>query len=423
MIRRTLILSCLLSGLSLAPAFAEEAIDPETLFETAMQYRKDGQLFKSIEIFETILSKQPGLNRARLELAISYHLTRRFEDAKKELTRVLNDPETPESVKLSITAYLAQLAGDIKIAAQRNTSSFYLSLGGFYDSNINLGPGNEIIEIKDLPPSVAESSGNGGQFMFSWSQRSRASQAMHIGQRIVDFEWLTQATAYSKAHAAGDSDFNLSILTLNTGPALIAEKAWRAAFNFRLDKLYFGNDEYAEYLAINPLFTYSIQPDMEITFENITTARSYDQPQDQGLRGTMTSWIMDFAKFFSAQSIGIQGGIKYHDNGARDGYQHYKGAEIYLGGQIPLWTDARGYLTLSNRDYRYSAPDSNAGFTEKRDETERLAVLGVSHDFRKGSLKSWTLNAQFSYTDNNSNLDEFTYTRSVFELNMRRYFF
>ncbi len=424
MFRSILVSACLFAAPGLQTAYAEEAVDPETLFAEAMKYRDNGELFNAIEIFETILNNQPGLNRARLELAISYHLTRRYEDAKKQLTQVLKDPETPDEVKLTITAYLAQLSGDIKTAAERNKSSFYLSLGAFSDSNINLGPGKD---IRDINPGIADSSlensGNGGQFMFNWSQRSRAAQAMHIGQNIVDFEWLTQATAYSKAYASGDSDFNLSVISLNTGPALIAENNWRAAFNFKLDRLYFGNESYAKYVAINPLYTYSIMPDLEITFENSTTARDYDQPEDQGLRGTMTKWGIDLAKFYSAQSIGIQGGVRYHDNGAKDASQHYTGGEFYLGGQFPAWQNARAFLTISGRDYRYKAADTNAGFNNKRDETEIIAVIGVNHDLRSGPLKSWTVNAQYSYTDNDSNITSFVYDRSVFELNLRRYFF
>jgi tetratricopeptide (TPR) repeat protein len=420
MINKLLTSACLCAGLVTLPAFAEDAVDPETLFNDAMQYRAKGDLFNSIEIFETILSNQPGLNRARLELAISYHLTRRYEDAKEQLTQVLNDPETPDEVKLSITAYLAQLSGDIKTAAQRSTSSMYISAGAFTDSNINLGPGKDVTGVT---PEALENSGSGGQFMFTYSHRSRAAQALHINRSIVDFEWQTQATAYNKTYGSADSDFNLSVLTLNTGPALIAEERWRGAFNFKLDKLFFGNKSYSEYVGVNPLYTYSIMKDLEITFENITQAREYDQPSDQGLTGTLTMWGMDIAKFYADQGIGIQAGFKYHDNGAKAGDLHFTGGEIYLGGQIPVWEDARAYLTVSGRDYRYKAADVANGFNEKRDETELLAVLGVSHDFRNGALKSWTLNAQYTYANNDSNLQEFEYDRNVLEVNMRRYFF
>ena len=420
MFTRTLVSACLSAALLAPIVHAEEAIDPETLFNEAMSYRQDGQLFKSIEIFETILSNQPGLNRARLELAISYHLTRRYEDAKEQLTQVLNDPETPDAVKLTITAYLAQLSGDIKTAAQRSTSSMYISAGVFTDSNINLGPGKDVTGVT---PEALKNSGSGGQFMFSYSHRSRASQAIHIASTIVDFEWLSQASAYNKTYGTDDSEYNLSVLSLSTGPALIAEEKWRAAFNFKLDKIFFGQKSYAEYVGVNPVFTYSIMKDLEITFENTTIAREYNQEQDQGLRGTETMWGMDVAKFYADLSIGIQAGVKYHDNGASAGRLHYTGAEIYLGGQMPAWENAQAYFTLSSRDYQYKAIDTALGFTELRDDNELLAVLGVSHDFRSGALKSWTLNAQYTYTQNSSNFKELEYDRNVLDVNLRRYFF
>ncbi len=411
--------ACLITSLLIQPAFAEDAIDPETLFDEALKYRKDGELFRSIEIFETILSNQPGLNRARLELAVSYHLTRRYEDAKEQLTRVLNDPETPDEVKLSITAYIAQLTGDIKTAAERSTSSIYISAGLFADSNINLGPDKDIGNV----PNTKENSGSGGQFMLTYSHRSRASQATHIGQSIVDFEWHSQATAYSKVNTSGNTDYNLDVLSINTGPALIAEESWRGAFNFKLERVFFGNDSYSTNVGINPLYTYSIMQDLEITFENITLAREYDQIEDKQLTGTLTMWGLDLAQYYSKHAIGIQGGVRYHDNGAEAANLHSTGAEIYFGGQMNAWKDARAYLTISGRDYRYKAADTVNGYTEKRNETEILTVLGVSHDFRGGALKSWTLNAQYTYTNNDSNIEDFSYNRSVIEINMRRYFF
>ncbi len=420
MIRKPLAAACMLACLSLPAAYAADSIDPEALFNEAMQSREDGEVITAIELFETILQHQPDLNRARLELAVSYHMTRRFEDAKEQLTRVLNDPATPENVKLSITAYLAQLSSDVKAAKDRSSSSIYLSAGAFTDSNINLGPDN-IRRFSSIDPSAEKQSGNGTQLMLSYAHRSRSSQPLTIGKSLVDFEWLSQATAYNKAYGSGDSDYNLGVLSFNTGPALLADGHWRAALNFKLEKIFFGNDPYADYLTLNPLITYNISDDMELTLENMTSVREHDQDID--LDGTSKSWNISLSKFYTRQLIGVQAGIKYHDNGADASRLHYTGAEIYLGGQMPAWKDARSYITLSSRDYRYKAPDGVESSTLKRDETELLAILGVSHDFRSGALKSWTLNAQYSYTDNDSNLDSFSYDRDFFELNFRRYFF
>lgn len=420
MTRNPLALACMLACFSLPAANAAENIDPEALFNQAMQSREDGEVLTSIELLEYILQHQPELNRARLELAVSYHMTRRFEDARTQLNTVLQDPATPETVKLTITAYLAQLSSDIKAAANRSTSSIYISAGAFSDSNINLGPDN-IRRFTSLDPSAEKQSSGGAQLMLSYAHRSRASQPLTIAKQLVDFEWLSQLTAYNKAYGSGDSDFNLGVISFNTGPALLSDQNWRAALNIKMDKIFFGNDPYADYLALNPLFTYNLTDDMELTLENTTTVREHDQ--DQGLDGTSRSWNINLARFYTKQLIGVQVGVKFHNNGADDPRLHYSGAEIYLGGQMPAWEDARSYLTLSSRDYRYKAPDGTESSSIKRDETELLAVVGVSHNFRSGALKSWTLNAQYTYTDNDSNLDAFSYDRDFFELNMRRYFF
>ena len=95
---------------------------------------------------------------------------------------------------------------------------------------------------------------------------------------------------------------------------------------------------------------------------------------------------------------------------------------------MPAWQNDRAYLQISSRDYDYNAVDPNVtGATEARDETEQQAIIGISHDFRSGSLKSWTANAQLIHTKNNSNANDstlniFEYDRNVFEINMRRYF-
>jgi tetratricopeptide (TPR) repeat protein len=423
MLKKIIGSACICASLMTQQGFAAETIDPEALFAEAMQYREDGELFRSIEIFETILSNQPDLNRARLELAVSYHLTRRYEQAKEQLTKVLNDPNTPEAVRLSITAYLAQLSGDIKASANRSKSSLYLSAGLFTDSNINLGPDSKTIGGDVLFPLAQVKSSHGAQFLASFSNRSRASKPLEISGNIVDFEWLTQATAYNKSYTAdsSDSDFDLSVLSLSTGPALIRNKSWRTAINFKLEKILFGNDPYAFFLSFNPLFTYSLTPSLEITIENTTTVKEYDDSVlNAALKGTASIWAIDIAQFYSKQNIGLQAGAKYHDNGAETLARHYTGTEVYLGGQMPAWKDARAYLTISGRNYKYQGIDTN--FTEIRDETETRAVLGVNHNFKSGKLKSWTLNAQTSYTDNDSNLDAFKYDRTLFEVNMRRYF-
>jgi hypothetical protein len=407
----------ILTALSIFAAKAEEAVDPQQLFDEAMQMRASGEIFAAIETFELILSKQPGLQRARLELAVAYHQARRFYDAREQLMMVYNDPDTPEAVKLTVTAYLAQLDSDEKSLGKRTSSSVFVSAGVFTDSNANLGP-----TVETVPPDNRETSGSGVAAMASFSHVSRATGPYIINAKPVDFSWHSQATAYSKMYAGEENDFNVQVVGLTTGPEMVSDKDWRAALNIKLEKVYFGGDPYSFNIGLNPLFTL-IYGDTEITFENLTTVREYDV--DTGLNGVAKMYDLGVIRFFNHQSMAVEGGARYHNNGAQTQFLHSDGAEIYLGGQMPVWRDARIYLHVSARDYSYAEadPSNNLHPTTARDETETLTTLGLTHDFRSGVLKSWSLNGQLAYTNNDSNLEEYDYDRNVLEVNLRRYFY
>jgi hypothetical protein len=164
---------------------------------------------------------------------------------------------------------------------------------------------------------------------------------------------------------------------------------------------------------------------VDLSFELLTMVREYSS--ETGLDGTTNMLGVSLAKFYNNLSVGVEAGMRYHSNGAKANYLNAQGAEVYVGGQMPAWKNARVYLQLSTRDYDYRSADPGTG-NPARDETESRAILGVSHDFISGALKSWTLNGQISYTENESNIgiaaydDIFEYDRTVVEINMRSYF-
>ena len=420
MITRMAASALLIAASAFPTVHADNIFDPEQVFAEAMQLKSEGQLLGAIELFETILSKSPDLDRARLELATAYHQARRYEEAKQQLKKVLDNPDTPDNVKLAISAYLAQLSSDEKAAQNRTSSSFYLSAGMFTDSNVNLGPSDEVASFQHLAPGSSETNGSGTLIMGSFSHRSRSSSPLTLFDKLVDMEWYSQASAYSKAYTGDETNYNLFVLGLSTGPALISQGNWRALLNFKMDKIYFGGQAYGFNLSINPMLTLVIDKEMEISFEQATTVKEFSDSDDEGLKGSNTMYGAEVSKFFSNYLVGIQGGLRYHNTGARDADLESSGLELYLGGQMPVMQASRIYCQISSRDYEYDA--ASTGFSVARDETEQQALLGMSHDFRSGSLEAWTLNGQFTYIKNKSNLDAFDYDRNLLEISLRRYF-
>ena len=55
--------------------------DAQDIFDRAMEERDSGKVYNAIEKFEYILGRRPSLNRARLELAVTYHRASQYDEA------------------------------------------------------------------------------------------------------------------------------------------------------------------------------------------------------------------------------------------------------------------------------------------------------------------------------------------------------
>ncbi|MFY9477482.1 MAG: hypothetical protein WAQ08_07440 [Aquabacterium sp.] len=128
------------------PALAQSTSPADEQYRQALYQRETGEPYTAIETLESLLSANPTLNRARMELAVAYYRTLNFARAKAESQRVLDDPQTPENVKLSVLSFLKQLELEEKAAFEKpHKFEPNVALGLLYDSNVNAGPDNALI--------------------------------------------------------------------------------------------------------------------------------------------------------------------------------------------------------------------------------------------------------------------------------------
>ncbi|MDQ1303658.1 MAG: hypothetical protein QG595_1641, partial [Pseudomonadota bacterium] len=109
-------------------------------FDQALQAIDQNQLRTARERLTSLLTTNPSLSRARLELARVYYLSQDYTKAREEAQRVADDPNTPPAVRATVLAFLAQIDADQKrnMARHQWTPSIYAGL--MYDSNVNVGP-------------------------------------------------------------------------------------------------------------------------------------------------------------------------------------------------------------------------------------------------------------------------------------------
>ena len=406
------------------PAFSEEVSElllsddtAQEMFDLAIAERNSGKIYSSIEKFEYILSRRPSLNRARLELAVSYHRASQYDAALKEFQTVLDDPNTPEKVRLAILAYLGQLTSDELKPATEHSFSYYARAGILYNSNINFAPLRGSLDY-DIPDGQDTSSPGLDTFM-SASHRYKDNKPFNTDGAATNFEWQSQLS-WTGNNYTRNNDFSLNILSASTGPAFISTGRWRGAVSLQIDQIFFGSSALGTFVSLNPLVTFDLGNYRGVTIEASYTANDFSRTEDQPRDGSSILAGASYSQLLSGVDNGVEAGFRITDHTADDDQYGFESAEIYLGGFVTYKENSNFYLNLNFEQYDFDAADTVSGTV--RDELESRYTLGYNRDFSAGYLDGWTLNTYFSFTKNNSNVDAFSYERKIIAINLARYF-
>lgn len=401
------------------PAVVDES---EVLFEQGMEALEADRLRSAMKSFQSILSQQPGLHRARLELALAYYRALDYAEARAAAQAVLDDPLTPPEVRVTVLAFLAQVNRDEAAFAVRHEFKPSISLGLMYDSNVNVGPSTDIIE--ELPgatltdPSL-ELSDNAVVMTAGIAHRYQPGKTYPAGEQTAAFLWQSQANLYNRAYSSED-EFDLTVATASTGPAWIVLRHWRTSMMLNVDRIWLGGDELAWFYSLNPAVTWQFN-NGELTWDATFTKRRYDDEVfDSGREGTYKATGLSLGHYFNQRKVAGQLGARLIDFGAEDDQYGHDGYELLAGVIIEAWPGGSLYGRANFRDVQYDGVA--AGFPVARDEQERRLAAGFQHDFRSGRLDRWVLSGGIQYTDNDSNISIYDYDRRQVTINLGRTF-
>ncbi len=404
----------------LARAADRDANELERLFRDGMTALQEDRLRSAIEAFQTILASDPSLHRARLELAVAYYRALNYAEAQALAQQVLDDPATPPQVRVSILAFLAQVKADAERLAVRHSWRAQLGLGGLYDNNVNVGPSSEIVtEAFRLAPGSTARSDNGLFLQAALAHTFNPGSRHMIGERAAEFLWQTQLSAYHRGYNH-ESEFDLTVASLGTGPALVVLRHWRAALNLQLDYIELGGSPLARFTSLNPLVTWQFR-DGEFTLDGSVGRRDYDDDADSGREGDYRQLGVMLAHYYDNRRVAVQLGVRHHDFEADVAGYGSSGPEYYLAGQWRAWPRGQLHARISQRDLDYDGTDPVLT-SQSRDDRDRRLLVGFSHQFAGGAFDKWRLNGDLLRTLNASNLDLYDYRRTQINLALVRDF-
>ncbi len=408
-------------GLTATFALAESEVEKE--YKEGLYQREKGNIYSSIEAFNTILSAQPNLHRVRLELAVAYYRAMNFAEAKRHAQQVLNNPKTPQSVKLSINAFLAQLKKDEEaFYSKKTTLEYTVGLGILHDTNVNAGPDTSTVPVGIftlfLTPESVQKSDSAVYMSAGLSHRYQSPKTFKAGDKIGRFSWMTKANLYRKEYFH-ENDYNLDIISFSTGPAISVLQSWRANVNFGIDQILIGDKRKGQYYSVTPSISKQFKKS-ELTWDAALIRREFKQDLDNDRDSLYTSTGLYYGRLFKNGKFAVQVGARIFNESADISRFSNDGTEVLAGANWVAWNNGSLYARFRQKDSKYDGVEPL--FAKKRDETEQRYDAGVNHTFKKGTLEDWKITASYTYTENDSNLAIYDYDREVISLGMTRTF-
>jgi hypothetical protein len=403
---------------------APSAAPVQSEFDAAMQAVEAARLRTARERLTSLVSANPSLSRARLELARVYYLSRDYPEARREAQQVLDDPNTPPTVRATLLAFLAQIDADEKIYAARHQWAPSLYAGLMYDSNVNIGPSRDVIDIGGVPFNVVPAS----QQTSDWAAVLSAGIAhtynpgrrFDAGEQRGFFLWQSQANAYYRGYF-DESDYNLGVLTLRTGPAWVVPGKWRAGLGLQGDQIYLGDRSLALYTTLNPNLTFEVGAATEVTLDGTVSNRYYWKDAEEGRDGWYKNGNVLVTHYVNNRKLGLQLAAGWADFDADEERFSYTGPDLSGGILWEAWRNGLVYARLNYRGYDFEGIEPLPANIPRDDDEWRYSV-GFQHDFKAGLLTDWSLVGGFVHTDNQSNVAIYDYNRDVVNLGLSRRF-
>jgi hypothetical protein len=407
----------------LTTSFAQAETDVEKEYKEGLYQREKGSLYDSIEAFNSILSAQPNLHRVRLELAVAYYRAMNFADAKRHAKQVLDNPKTPQNVKLSINAFLAQLKKDEEaFFAKKSKLEYSAGFGILHDTNVNAGPSTSTVPVGIytlyLTPTSVQQSDSAVYASAGVSHMYQSPKTFKAGNKFGRYGWISKINLYNKTYFH-EQDYDLDIISLSTGPTFSVMQSWRANLNIGIDLIRIGDRRKGKYYSLTPSFSKQYK-NSEITWDAAVIWREFRQKVDADRDSTYMSTGIYYGRLFKDGKFAVQVGGRLFNENADIGRFSNDGTEILAGANWVAWSNGSVYGRFRQKDSRYDGIEPL--FAKKRNETEQRYDAGINHTLKKGFLKEWKITASYTYTDNQSNVAIYDYDREVIGLGMSRAF-
>ncbi len=383
--------------------------DPRFDLYYGMAAIDNGALSEGTFALERLLLMEPDNHRARLELARGYYLLEQYPRARIEFQKVLA-ANPPEQVRANINNYLAHM--DSKAKTQETKWGLYAEAGIGHDSNINGGTSSADFSTPTLGTGTLDDSALAQEDWF-YNVSAGVNVTSPMSKNLSFFGSLNGTIQDNFDSGASDIAYvnGLGGLSYSSGAneyrASIQGQDYRVGHTPYRD-LWAGTLEWRHYLSNTSRFNAYFQGSQMEYDDN----PNRDSRQGMLGIGILNALANDGSKLFFGS---LYGGMErsQEDNATAELLVDRDIFGARAGFMFTLAPDVN--LTISGQAQRSNYLNEDVIFAVERLDDYYNASGTLTWQFHK----NWSLRGELSYSDNQSNIEIYSYDRTVASIFLR----
>ncbi|MCP3940865.1 MAG: DUF560 domain-containing protein [Desulfobacteraceae bacterium] len=358
----------------------------------------------AVMIYERALIINPKNLRVKLEMARSYQKLGMNDMARKYCNEVLlTDP--PQAVKLNIETFLAY----IDRTEQKHFFRGTLSLGVDWNDNIWASPTDDAIAT-----IIGEITLTGKS-----AQETQDTIFLGIGELnhtyifpYSNFAWQSNLSVY-KAIYNKENDLDTLYLNIESGPEYIKGKGITGLL-FTTEHLDLGKSKYLTSLGVKTFYRYMFTPSFVLSPSLAYKNKTYEK--DSKKNADNLDLAIDTA--FLTKGFWVDTTLGYEHESAADNEHSYNRYKLCLDINREL---GRGFTAFASYNFFHTRyDDAQYLFNKARKDNIHYLGCGLKKRLWQSSdrRQSLALTLGYQYTNSQSNLDLYQYTRNVVNSSM-----
>lgn len=394
----------------LLPLEAQRAGDPEYDYLLGIASIDAGDHERAIFALERVLAVQPGNLQARAEIARAYYELGEKDTAQREFESV-RAGEVPQAVRATVDRYLSAIA-----ASRATRFNAYVEIGAGHDSNVNaataqsqvavpffggalfqLAPG--ALKLEDSFSSFAAGLSFGHDLSAQWSLVGGASYYGKYNRDITLFDMSSWDGALGLRWA---KDADAITLVAQGQTYSVDDRRYRDSLGGTLQ------------------WQHNLNQASQVSVFLQHAALSYPDPTQEIRDAHRTILGVGTAHAFGGEFspvvfASLYGGEEKQDNETVPHLGH-KPIGVRVGAQTAVATQTILFGVASYEQRKYNGDDPL--FLVRRDDAYYDVTVGITYTF----APKWSLRPQATYTENSSNIEIYSYKRTVAQVSLRRDF-